>query len=89
MEVRDKVAIVTGAAGGIGEALTHRFLEAGARVLVSDIDVDKLHATAGRLEQVAGAGTVAAVAGDAADPFSLICPPTRRTDIQQRHFDDF
>ena len=58
MEVRDKVAIVTGAAGGIGEALTHRFLEAGARVLVSDIDVDKLHATAGRLERVAGAGTV-------------------------------
>ena len=71
MEVRDTVAIVTGAAGGIGEALTHRFLEAGARVLVSDIDVHKLHATAGRLERVAGAGTVAAVAGDAADPGTI------------------
>ncbi|WP_027483377.1 SDR family NAD(P)-dependent oxidoreductase [Deinococcus pimensis] len=33
-----KVAIVTGAASGIGEAIAVRFAEEGARVVVSDID---------------------------------------------------
>lgn len=36
--LENKVAIVTGAASGIGEAVAHIFAEAGARVVVSDID---------------------------------------------------
>jgi NAD(P)-dependent dehydrogenase (short-subunit alcohol dehydrogenase family) len=37
-----KAAIVTGAASGIGRATTLRFVEEGARVLASDLDVGKL-----------------------------------------------
>jgi NAD(P)-dependent dehydrogenase (short-subunit alcohol dehydrogenase family) len=38
MNLVDKVAIVTGAASGIGEAIVRRFLEAGARVVAVDLD---------------------------------------------------
>src|SRR5947208_744330 len=38
MELRDKVAVVTGGATGIGRALCRRFARDGARVVVADID---------------------------------------------------
>jgi NAD(P)-dependent dehydrogenase (short-subunit alcohol dehydrogenase family) len=34
----DKVAIITGAGGGIGAAAAHRFAAQGARVLLVDLD---------------------------------------------------
>jgi NAD(P)-dependent dehydrogenase (short-subunit alcohol dehydrogenase family) len=41
MELRDRIAIVTGGCSGIGAALARRFLAEGARaVIVADIDVD-------------------------------------------------
>src|SRR5688572_28118190 len=36
--LRDKVAIITGAAHGIGRAIAEVFAEAGARVLIADVD---------------------------------------------------
>lgn len=56
MQVHDKVAVVTGAAGGIGAALAEALLEAGARVVVSDLDENRLTATAERLDAIAVAG---------------------------------
>ena len=38
MRLTDKVAIITGAASGIGRACTQRFLDDGATVLACDID---------------------------------------------------
>jgi NAD(P)-dependent dehydrogenase (short-subunit alcohol dehydrogenase family) len=38
MRLRDKVAFVTGAGGGIGQAVCQRFLAEGARVAATDID---------------------------------------------------
>lgn len=38
MRLQNKVAIVTGAASGFGEAIAHRFAQEGARVVVSDIN---------------------------------------------------
>lgn len=58
-----RVAIVTGAAGGIGRATAARFVEEGARVVVTDRDADALAIVAHEL----GDG-VAWVAGDVADP---------------------
>lgn len=38
MKLRDKVVVVTGSGGGIGEAFAHRFTAEGAKVVVTDID---------------------------------------------------
>jgi len=40
--VDGKVAIVTGAAGGLGEAITRMLLAEGARVVATDIDTNRL-----------------------------------------------
>lgn len=60
------VAVVTGAASGIGEGIAQRLLERGASVVVGDLDAGRLEATAARLD-VDHPGRVAHVAGDAAD----------------------
>ena len=41
MRLKDKVAIVTGAASGFGEGIAKRFAQEGAKVLVVDIDAQK------------------------------------------------
>lgn len=60
------VAVVTGAAGGIGEGVAQRLLERGATVVLGDLDASRLEATAAGFE-AEHPGRVAHVAGDAAD----------------------
>ena len=45
-----KVAIITGATGGIGEATARLFLDLGAQVMLVGRSAEKLAATRGRLE---------------------------------------
>jgi len=42
MRLKDKVAVVTGGASGFGEGIVRRFLEEGARLVIADIDADRL-----------------------------------------------
>ena len=43
MKVKDKVCVVTGAAGGIGEAIARRYAKEGAKgVVVADRDAGRL-----------------------------------------------
>src|SRR5689334_2052067 len=66
MRFPDKVAIVTGGAGGVGRALVHKLTREGAAVMVADVSERGCHALADEIGS-AGAGTVAFVAGDLRD----------------------
>jgi NAD(P)-dependent dehydrogenase (short-subunit alcohol dehydrogenase family) len=63
MKVHGKVAVVTGAAGGIGAAVAARLAADGAQVVLADLDSDRVHAAA---ETIASRfpGQALAFAGD-------------------------
>jgi 3-hydroxybutyrate dehydrogenase len=50
MDLNDQVAMVTGAASGIGRAIARRFARAGARVVVADLDHDAAASTAREID---------------------------------------
>lgn len=64
MEIADKVAVVTGAGGGIGAALAEAFVAAGGRVVLTDIDAASVQRVADEIDTRA-AGSVVHAAGDA------------------------
>jgi NAD(P)-dependent dehydrogenase (short-subunit alcohol dehydrogenase family) len=68
MELNDRVAVVTGAASGIGRAMALRFAREGARgVVVSDIDGAGAAAVAQEIE-AASPGVALAATCDVSDP---------------------
>jgi len=50
MDLNDQVAIVTGAASGIGRAIATRFIKAGARVVIADLNADAANAAAREID---------------------------------------
>lgn len=66
-KLEDRVAIITGAAGGIGGAIARAFIEEGARVIVADRDE-------------AAARRAADLLGDDAAPFAV--DVTREADVR-------
>ena len=65
MDVADRSAVVTGAAGGIGAAVAEELLGRGARVVLTDLHADRLAATVDRLAKTY-VDRVAGLPGDAA-----------------------
>jgi 3-oxoacyl-[acyl-carrier protein] reductase len=62
MRLQNKVAIVTGAGSGFGEAIARRYAEEGAKVIVNDIVEEAARRVAGEIE--ARGGAAEARAGD-------------------------
>jgi len=57
--LKNRVAIVTGAAQGLGEALSYRLAKEGCNVTVADIKVEKLQEVAKRIEEEYGSKALA------------------------------
>ncbi|MBV1703506.1 MAG: 3-hydroxybutyrate dehydrogenase [Hyphomicrobiales bacterium] len=70
MRMKDKVAIVTGGAGGIGEAISRAFVAEGAKVAIADLKLDAATTTADVLTKM-GPGAAMPVAMDVADEASV------------------
>src|SRR5437764_12456117 len=60
--VRDRIAVVTGAANGLGREIALLLAREGARVVLGDVDAAGLDKTAATIK--AAGGTAVAVAGD-------------------------
>ena len=54
MRLKDKVAIITGAARGIGEATAIRFAQEGAKVVVSNTGLDSLNEVVEKIKEMGG-----------------------------------
>ena len=65
--VAGKVAIVTGAASGMGRATAHLFADEGARIVVADLGADRVHAVVAEIEAVHGESAALGVVCDVAD----------------------
>lgn len=65
------IALITGGAQNIGEAIARTFAGAGAKVLIADLNGEKAVETATRIEQETGSQV-----------FGMKCDVTQRDDIK-------
>ena len=75
MRLKDKVAVVTGAARGIGAAVASVFAAEGAKVVLADVDADRGLATTAAIE---GASFVACDVGDTVQERGLVAEAVAR-----------
>jgi NAD(P)-dependent dehydrogenase (short-subunit alcohol dehydrogenase family) len=68
-ELRERVAVVTGAASGIGLAIVEAFVGEGMRIVMADVDEDRLAAATERLR--GNGADVEPVRADVRDPESI------------------
>jgi len=74
LELRDRVAVVTGGASGIGRSLAKAFLAEGMKVVLADVEAPALEATVKELAslgQGGGEGAVTTLVTDVRRPESL------------------
>ena len=65
MRLKDKIAIITGAGTGIGEAIAHKFAREGARLVLNGLPADPVRNVAEAI--VAGGGQAEVYLGDVAE----------------------
>ena len=69
--IEDRIAIVTGAASGMGRATAHLFADEGARVVVADLDRERVDAVVDEIIAVHGDGVASGIVCDVADHAQL------------------
>ena len=79
-EIKDKVAIVTGGAGGIGSHITRAFSEAGAKVVIASRNQENLDKLAAEVN--ASGGEVVGIATD-------VCQPEQVDNLVNQTIDKF
>ena len=66
MRLKDKVAVITGSAQGIGKAIGETFAREGANIVISDINIEPARKTADEIKAKYNVETIA-VAGNVAE----------------------
>jgi 3-hydroxybutyrate dehydrogenase len=61
MKLKDKVALVTGAASGLGRAIALRYAQEGAHVVVADLEADAAQGAVDAIEAAGGSGMALAM----------------------------
>src|SRR5262252_6460233 len=54
MKLKDQVAIVTGAASGIGKSIAEKYAFEGATIVIADLNLDAANATAAEIKAAGG-----------------------------------
>ncbi len=67
-----RIALVTGAAGGIGRAIAAKLVKEGASVILTDVDVPKLQALSVELNKQAGEENTVAIPIDVTNATSVV-----------------
>jgi len=69
MRLKDKVALITGSGGGIGEATALRFSEEGAKVVINDVNEENANKVAKAIKAKGG------------EVLTCICDVTKKSDV--------
>lgn len=78
----EKTVLVTGAGGGIGSAIAHRFADEGATVAVNDVNEERAEETVAEIEDTGGeAFAVVADVTDLEEVFAMIEETVDRTGL--------
>ncbi len=75
-----RVAIVTGAASGMGRATAHLFADEGARVVIADLGAERVDAVVGEIAAAHGSDRALGVPTDVADAGQLAALVDRTVD---------
>src|SRR5580692_7366847 len=54
MLLKDKIAVVTGAASGIGKEIAHTYAREGAKIIIADLNLDGANAAAADIKKAGG-----------------------------------
>ncbi|WP_416668565.1 SDR family NAD(P)-dependent oxidoreductase [Egbenema bharatensis] len=57
-QLKDAVVLITGATGGFGQELTRQLLQAGSRLILTDLDGDRLAQQRAEMQQASASGEV-------------------------------